>query len=761
MQRDGWQTAKDLFRLALEQPAGDRVTFVEKKCADVAIRDEVLRLLRFHDEPSAFLESPVAASPRTAEGGADELIGRNLGGFVIVRRIGMGGMGAVYEARQEQPRRNAAVKVLRPGALSLRMQRRFEFESDVLARLDHPGIARVFAAGTFEAGRGVQPWFAMELVDGPSIKSYVANQSPSRAGLLALLAAVCDAVQHAHQRGVVHRDLKPDNILITRSGDGASVQPKILDFGVARSMEADAQVTMHTVAGEIIGTLAYMSPEQLSGDPERVDARCDVFSLGVIGYELLGGRLPHGDGRGSIAQMVQAIEQKDPVKLGAIDPGLRGDIEVILAKALEKDVSRRYASAAEFAADLRRHMNNEPVSARPATTAYQLTKFARRNRALVGGAMTTVAALTAGLVLYAVEARTARREAEKSRYEADKATAINNFMTNDFLMKLLAAANKQKPGERLAVGQLVAQASAQAGLMFNDQPLAEAAVRNEIGSIHYNLGTVEQAAAEFERALDLWQTHLGPDHVDTLKAVNNLGQVRARQRRPSDAEALYVRALEGRRRALGEDDPYTLVTMNNLAEVYRGAGRLDEAEGLLRRALAAQERVHGSSHKNTITTLGNLGSLLAQRGRHEDAVTMHRRAYEASRSTLGDDHVMTAMTGVRYGLSLQKVNRPDEAEPLLLSVAASAERSMGPGHPETINTRRVLARGYRQQRKYGEAAEQLRRALAGAKTMTEGPAGMAARIQQELDGVTTPAARSEGAASRPARPGSVGEDEKE
>jgi len=731
MSRDGWQSAKELFGLALDQPAGEREAFVEKACGDAAVRAEVLRLLRLHDASSDFLVSPMSVGAGATEGGVDPLIGRSLGGFVIVRRIGVGGMGAVYEAEQGQPRRRAAVKVLRPGVFAPRMQRRFEYESEVLAKLQHPGIAQVFAAGTFEIGGGAAPWFAMELIDGPSIQTYVKTKLPGVDRKVAMLLAVCDAVQHAHERGIIHRDLKPDNILITETSAGAP-QPKVLDFGVARSIDADVQTTMQTVAGEIVGTLAYMSPEQLSGDPERIDARSDVFALGVIGYELLGGRLPHGAGRSSIAEVIRAIEQEEPPPLGACDAALCGDLEVIIAKALEKDVSRRYQSAAALAADLRHFMNNEPVSARPATAVYRFQKFARRNRALVGGVTATMLALAAGMILYAREARTARQEAEKSRYEADKATAINNFIVNDFLMKLLTAANVPEGGKRLPVAELVEKASEQIGPMFASDPLGEAAVRNEIGSIHYNLGTLDQSAAAFQRALQLWEAKLGPDHPDTLKAVNNLGQVRARQQRSADAEALYRRALEGRRRVLGPDDSYTLVTMNNLAELYRGSKRLDEAEALLRQALESQKRVHGINHKHTITTFNNLAGLLMQRDNYEEAAELHRQAHEASRATLGSDHVLTAVTGVRLGLCLQRVGRAAEAEPLLLEVATSVERTQGASHPEAINARRVLGRGYRQQKKYAEAAEQFRLALAGAEGQPDGGAAGAGKIRKEL-----------------------------
>jgi eukaryotic-like serine/threonine-protein kinase len=734
VEREGWQAAKNLFQSALERPPAERGAFVTREAPDEAVKDQTLRLLRRHAEPSEFLEPPIGPAPGSSSEVGDPMIGRDLGGFRIARRIGLGGMGVVYEAMQERPHRRAAVKVLRPGRVSPRVHRRFEFESEILAKLHHPGIAQVLAAGTFEIGGGTQHWFAMELVEGPTLPELLAGASLRRRQRLELLIALCDAVQHAHQRGVVHRDLKPDNIRMTRGDAGADTwQPKILDFGVARLIEAEAQVSMHTAAGELVGTLAYMSPEQLSGDPERVDARSDVFALGVIGYELLCGRLPHGAGRTGVAELIRAIAAEEPKRAGTLDPGLRGDLEVILAKALEKAPDLRYQSAAELAADFRRHLSDEPISARPATALYQLRKFSRRHRAIVGGVAATLLALVAGTVLSALAAGEAREEAAKARYEADKAAAVNNFMTNDFLMKLLAAANTTGDAPRLPIDDLVDKATDSIETMFAGQPTHEAAVRNEIGTIYYNLGNVDAAAEEFSRALHLWEAQLGPEHPDTLKAVNNLGQSRARQRRGEEAESLYRRALEGRRRVLGDDDPFTLITMNNLADLCRAAGRLDEAERLLRQTLATQRRVHGVMHKNTITTLGNLATLLMQRDRKDEAIAMHREAHGASSATLGADHVMTAMTAVRLGVALQKTGQPGEAEPILLAAVRSFDRSFGAGSHEAVNARRALARVYRDLSKPEQASDQLNHALDAVRAKPGSGEDLERKLRQDLE----------------------------
>lgn len=743
MDKERWGQVKALFQAALEHPVAGRAAFLARVCGDDAVRAEAARLLRLHDTSPEFLETPIGvdAPPRD-----EPLIGQCLGGFVIRRRIGAGGMGVVYEAQQEQPRRLAAVKVIRPGLATPSMLRRFEYESEVLAKLQHPGIASVYASGTFDLGDGPQPWFAMELIQGLSLDAYVHEHALPIRKRVELLLGVCDAVQHAHQQGVVHRDLKAANILVSgdaagtlrRSATSSLPQPKILDFGVARVSGWEAQATLHTSAGELVGTLSHMSPEQLSGAPGDVDARTDVYALGVIAYELLSGRLPHDIGS-TAAELIRAIERDEPRRLGDIDTALRGDLEVIVAKALEKERGRRYASAAELAADLRRYLNDEPVLARPPTALYHFRKFARRNRALVGGVAATMLALTVGMVLYAREAGRARheagrarQEASRARYEADKATAINNFITNDFLMKLLAAANAADGAERLPVAELVDRAAEQIGVMFADQPLAEAAVRNEVGTIYYNLGALEPAAQQFTRALQLWEAQLGPDHADTLKAVNNLGQSAAALRRTDEAEKLYRRALDGRLRVLGEDDFYTLASMNNLAELLRVTDREDEAEAMLQRTLAAERRVLGDTHKHTLITMANLGSLLLDRGKTDEALRLHRQVYETSRKTLGEDHVTTLIAGTRLGQTLRKAGALEEAETLLIDIVRTCEWARGEDNGDTITARRGLARVYVAQGKHEQAAAQLAAALDGARALPNRSDRLERSIQRDL-----------------------------
>jgi serine/threonine protein kinase len=369
-----------LFAEALLLAPGERDAFLADRCAgDDPLRRRLEGLLRHHDAAGSFLERPVAP-PRPADPlvhhGAPK-VGAQIGPYEILGVLGRGGMGVVYRARQEQPGRVVALKLVRPGLVSERLVRRFEHEIELLGRLEHPGIARVYDAGTFETDEGPEPYFAMELVEGLPLTGYAERAGLSTRQRLALLAEVADAVQHAHERSVIHRDLKPGNIFVDAGG-----RPRI-DFGIARATDSDRQLTtVHTGVGEILGTLAYMSPEQLGGSGQ-LDTRSDIYALGVIGYELVAGRLPHDVADKPLVEAITTLSKGDPPTLGSLNRGLRGDIEVIVAKAMEKERERRYASAAEFAADIRHFLADEPIVARPPTTAYQVRKLIARHRPLV------------------------------------------------------------------------------------------------------------------------------------------------------------------------------------------------------------------------------------------------------------------------------------------------------------------------------------------------------------------------------------------
>jgi serine/threonine protein kinase/formylglycine-generating enzyme required for sulfatase activity len=320
---------------------------------------------------------------------------KQVGPYRILEEIGEGGMGTVYEAEQDSPRRTVALKVIRAGLASPALLKRFALESQVLGRLQHPGIAQVYQAGTAETAAGELPYFAMEYVRGVDVRTHVNQNKLSLNERLELLARLCDAVEHAHNKGVIHRDLKPGNILVDQAG-----QPKILDFGVARATDSDMQVTtMQTDVGQIVGTLQYMSPEQVAADSRCLDARSDVYALGVIAYELLTGQAPYNLKNQVIHEAARIIQEEEPTSVSAIDRVFRGDVETIVAKALEKDKQRRYQSAARLAEDIRRHLADQPILARPPSAMYKLQKFAKRNKVLVTGMTAVFVVLAAGVIV--------------------------------------------------------------------------------------------------------------------------------------------------------------------------------------------------------------------------------------------------------------------------------------------------------------------------------------------------------------------------
>jgi serine/threonine protein kinase len=331
------------------------------------------------DKPSDPNAETLESQPERIRGGIPKEIGR----YKVRRTIGSGGMGTVYEAIQESPRRKVAIKVMRSGVTSRSAMRRFEYESQILGRLSHPCIAQVFEAGTYDDGTGGVPYFAMEYIVGAKTLLEYAKQKDLKVHeRLVLFEQICDAVHHGHLKGIIHRDLKPDNILIDSSGN-----PKIIDFGVARATDSDmALTTLQTNVGQLIGTVQYMSPEQCEADPDLIDARSDVYSLGVILYELLTGQPPYDLSSIPIYEATRLIREQQPTRMTTIAQGIQGDLETVVSKAMDKDRDRRYQSSYELGQDITRFLENEPIHARRASMVYQLKMFARRNRAVVATA---------------------------------------------------------------------------------------------------------------------------------------------------------------------------------------------------------------------------------------------------------------------------------------------------------------------------------------------------------------------------------------
>jgi tetratricopeptide (TPR) repeat protein/predicted Ser/Thr protein kinase len=611
-----------------------------------------------------------------------------IGSYRILGIIGEGAMGVVYEAEQERPHRRVALKVIRPGFAAPARLRRFEHEAEVLGRLQHPGIAQIYHAGVADTGSGTQPFFAMELVRGRALNEFVAERRLALKDRLTLFTEICDAVDHAHQKGVIHRDLKPANIVVDAAG-----KPKVLDFGLARAIDADIRSTMHTGAGEMVGTIAYMSPEQVSGATDELDTRSDVYALGVIAYELLSDRSPYDLHRKPLAEMARIIREEEPARLSSVTRRLPADVETIVAKALEKDRTRRYASAAEMAEDIRRYLRDEPIVARPPSTLYQIRKFAKRHKAVVAGVVAVFAVLVAGVIvssLLAFRARRAEATADARATEAGRETAKAQAVTK-FLQDMLAAANPENAqGREVSVRAALDEAAkkVEAGSLAKE-PAVESAVRAVIGTTYRDLGLFEPAARQLKLALET-QQKTGADGLIVAQTELDLARVEFLRFNLKEAEPLLRDSLAIRRQRLGDRHPEVAWVLNALGALLQRAGRLDEAEPVMREALAVRREVLGPADPDTQSTLNNLGMILRGKGDVAGAAPMLQEALELRRKTLGNDHPDVVIQMVNVALVLGDLGDYPGSEKLGREALAARRRILGQEHPAVANTLRVV-----------------------------------------------------------------------
>ena len=649
------------------------------------------------------------SSPDETSGGGMETVGvihileatehlpTTIGSYRIIRLLGQGGMGAVYEAEQESPQRTVALKVIRAGYATGEMLRRFENEAQALGRLHHPGIAQIYEAGMADTPIGRQPYFAMEMVQGETLLIWCSAHHLEMRERLELFAKICDAVQHAHQRGLIHRDLKPANILVDESG-----QPRILDFGVARLTDSDAQATRQTDVGQIIGTLAYMSPEQVLGEPDEIDTRSDVYALGIILYEMLAGKGPYAVGR-QLHEAVRIIREEEPAQLSSINRTYRGDVETIVAKALEKDKARRYTSAAELAEDVRRHLRDEPIVARPPSTVYQLQKFARRNKPLVIGVAAVFLVLVIGIIVSV-------REAVRARRAEATAQAVNDFLQRDLLGQA-SAYHQSKPDPDIKVRTVLDRAAASIQGKFHKEPEVESAIRATVGDTYRDLGIYSESRKQLELALQLQRKVFGPGNPRTIATMLSLTRTEEAQGKYADADALGNQTLQASERYLGAKHPYTLETMNRLVSVYDDEGKYVQGEALGTQAVALGRSDFGPDSPDTLAAMHYLAIVYYDQGKYAQAELLGIQTLEGRRRILGPDHPDTLGTMNNLAATYGEEGKLAQALTLDRQMLDARRRVLGPEHPDTMDSLVNLAHDYRDQANYADAETLDRQAL--------------------------------------------------
>jgi non-specific serine/threonine protein kinase/serine/threonine-protein kinase len=626
-----------------------------------------------------------------------------------------------------------AIKLIRAGISDNILLERFESERQALARMNHPAIARVFDAGTTPDGT---PYFVMEYVPGIPITLYCDQKRLSIPRRLELFIKVCEGVQHAHQKAIIHRDLKPANILVAEL-DGKPV-PRIIDFGIAKAVAAsDPQATMFTRAGHFIGTPAYMSPEQADPDIRDVDTRSDVYSLAVILYELLTGTLPFDptQWRSEVMQYaLKRLREEDPpppslqyqkkssteratatqtAHLRSTEPQdlvsqLRGDLDWIALKALERDRARRYGTPNELANDLHNFLNHEPVTARPASAAYRFQKYVRRHRLGVSVAAAGLVLLVAFSVLQTVQIRRITAERDRTARERDRANRITDFMTKMFRVSDPSEAR----GNSVTAREVLDKASNDIDAGLAKDPELQARMLDIMGTVYDNLGLYPRAEALTRRSLNIFRNTLGPDHFDTLRLENNLGNILYDEGQYAEAEKLYRHAYDSFRTQVGPDDIRTLQTMDDLANAIYEQGRYAESEALYRQALDASRRSLGPDHRETIIQMGNLANNLGAEGRYADAEVFDHQVLDARRRILGADHPETLRAMSDLGSTLLLEGKYAEAEALFRQTLEQRSRVLGPDHPETLLTIYSIAGSIKKQGRLAEAEKLYRETLA-------------------------------------------------
>jgi hypothetical protein len=716
-----WERIKDLLHRAMQLNPDQRVRFLDETCpSSDPCRAEVDSLLAAdEDARSSFLQS---AGPMSGFELALELEGALEPGelfegrFRLIERLGEGGMGQVWLAEQIVPvRRQVALKLIKAGMYDQSVLQRFRSERQSLAMMDHPTIAKVFEAGATAQG---QPYFVMEYVPGEPITQYCDHRRLGIRARLELMIQACEGVQHAHQKAIVHRDLKPANILVVEL-DGKAV-PRIIDFGLARPITRQPTgENDFTLLGQFVGTPGYMSPEQVDPNVKDIDTRTDVYSLGVVLYVLLCGRRPFDADTGRrppLDELLRKLREEDPpppsasvagaadLKAAAacargVEPkqlaqSLRGDLDSITTKALERSRARRYDTASELAADLKRYLTDEPVIARPAGAAYRLRKYARRHRVAVGiaaGLMLLLGAFSIleGFELHRTEQERDRANLERDRAsrERDRATRITDFMTNMFRVSDPSEAR----GNSVTAREILDKAATEMASGLAHDADAQSQMLYVMASTYLNLGLYARAHALAERALQARETLYGARDPSTLESMAQLGWILDREGRLPEADKLERQALGSLREVQGPRFPLALESSDHLAVIEEDQGHYAQAERLAREVMDGAGRTLGPESSLALLSANHFAQSLWDQGRYADAEQQYRRLVDIDARVLGSDHPQTLAARLNLALAIASQQRTAEAETLYRDVLSAQERVLGPEHQYTVLTMESLA----------------------------------------------------------------------
>ncbi len=651
--------------------------------------------------------------------------------YRILQRIGTGGMGDVFEAQQLEPvRRRVALKVIKRGMDTDAVVARFESERQALALMDHECIAKVFDGGATPDGR---PYFAMEYVKGIPITEYCDKNRLGTKQRLELFLQVCEGVQHAHQKGIIHRDIKPSNVLVTVHE--AKPVPKIIDFGLAKATaHALTERTLFTELGQLVGTPEYMSPEQAEMSGLDVDTRTDVYSLGVLLYELLVGTLPFDPKvlrAGSFEDIRRKIRDEEPQKpstrlvtvlasvggptpaprprpeILALSKQLRGDLDWIVMTAMEKDRTRRYASASDLAADIVRHLRNEPVLAGAPSSTYRMKKFVLRHKVGVATAAAVMTAVVLGMIGTTVGLLRARAANRIALEEATTARQISDFMVGLFRV----ADPESTLGNTITAREILDQGASRIEHELHDQPLTQARLLDTMGNVFKSLGLYGQARPLLELSYHIRRGGAGSETLDLATTLSSLGDLARLQGNLAAAESLLVQALAAKEKLLGPGAPEVASTLTDLGVAYTALGKFSEAETVLRRSLAIRERVLGPEHADVAESLNYLGVVAWRQGRYAEALPLFERAIAVWEKTRGGNHPDVARGLNNLGLLYGSQGKYAAAVPVYERAVAIYERTLGPDHIRLAQGLSNLGLVLYQQGDYAAAAPLFERAL--------------------------------------------------